>query len=103
GDPGQSIIAQSSAPTTDGTYGVWIDSDDGKVYQLDSGSWAFSGFTLASSVNWTGIGGTINDFTAKTTPVDADLAVIADSAASFVTKKLTFANLWTWTQNKIKA
>lgn len=34
--------------------------------------------------------------TAKTTPVDADLIRIADSAASFVGKKLTFANLKAW-------
>jgi len=35
----------------------------------------------------------IANATAKTTPVDADLFGILDSAASFVLKKLTFANL----------
>lgn len=39
--------------------------------------------------------------TAKTTPVDADLIRIADSAASFVGKKLTFANLWAWISAKV--
>lgn len=37
----------------------------------------------------------INGATAKTTPVDADLMTLTDSAASFVLKKLTWANLKT--------
>jgi len=37
-----------------------------------------------------------NDLTEKTTPVDADLLRIDDSAASFAWKKLTFANLRVW-------
>jgi len=41
--------------------------------------------------------------TGKTTPVDADLIGIVDSAASNVLKKLTFANLWVWAQAKIVA
>lgn len=41
--------------------------------------------------------------TPKTTPVDADLLPIADSAASYATKKLTFANLWAWVAAKILA
>lgn len=45
----------------------------------------------------------VNAYTAKTTPVDADLVPIADSAASFATKKLTFANLWAWVLAKIQA
>ena len=35
----------------------------------------------------------IADATAKTTPVDADVVPLADSAASNIIKKLTFANL----------
>lgn len=35
----------------------------------------------------------IHGRTAKTTPVDADEAIIADSAASFVNKKVTWANI----------
>ena len=38
--------------------------------------------------------------TAKTTPVDADLLPIVDSAASNALKKLTFANLWAWVKGK---
>lgn len=37
----------------------------------------------------------INGATAKTTPVDADLLTLTDSAASFVLKKFTWANLKT--------
>lgn len=43
----------------------------------------------------------INPLTGKVTPVDADELRIADSAASFDAKKLTFANLWAWAQAKI--
>lgn len=47
-----------------------------------------------------GING-INSLTGKTTPVDADELRIADSAASFAPKKLTFADLWTWISGKV--
>lgn len=43
----------------------------------------------------------INALTAKTPPVDADVFRIADSAASFGFKKLSFANLWAWISGKI--
>lgn len=48
----------------------------------------------------TNVGTSINGSTAKTTPVDADVVAILDSAASNVLKKLTFANLWAWVQSK---
>ena len=41
----------------------------------------------------TALGSSINTATAKTAPVDADLVGLADSAASFTLKKLTWANL----------
>lgn len=43
----------------------------------------------------------IADATAKTTPVDADVVPLADSAAANIIKKLTFANLWTYILAKI--
>jgi hypothetical protein len=43
----------------------------------------------------------LSGLTAKTTPVDADLIGLGDSAASFGFKKLTFANLWTWVSGKV--
>jgi len=39
------------------------------------------------------LGAEINNATSKTTPVDADELALADSAASYVLKKLTWANL----------
>jgi len=41
----------------------------------------------------TALGGLINAFTAKTTPVDADIFAIADSAASNASRKVTWANI----------
>lgn len=38
--------------------------------------------------------------TSKTTPVDADELPLADSAASWGLKKLTFVNLWAWIKSK---
>jgi len=43
---------------------------------------------------------TITAANSKATPVDADELPLADSAASFGLKKLTFANLWAWVQSK---
>jgi hypothetical protein len=45
----------------------------------------------------------INGADSKTTPVDADELGIADSAAAFGLKKVTFGNLWTWVVSKIGA
>ena len=44
----------------------------------------------------TTIGNLIGGAAAKTTPVDADMIGVSDSAASNVVKKFTFANLKTW-------
>lgn len=46
-----------------------------------------------TSDNATFVGNAINNATAKTTPADADLIGLVDSAASFVLKKLAWANL----------
>lgn len=53
--------------------------------------------------NLSGIPDKILPPSAKTTPVDADTAIINDSEASGVTKTLTFANLWTWIKSKIES
>ncbi len=47
------------------------------------------------------LGALIDALTGKTTPVDADELGIADSAASYASKKLTFANLATWIGTKL--
>lgn len=48
----------------------------------------------AMSRVWTYVETKIQGLTAKTTPVDADILVIQDSAASNALKELTVANLW---------
>jgi len=45
----------------------------------------------------------IADATAKTTPIDADVLPLADSAAANIIKKLTFANLFVWIVAKVYA
>lgn len=54
-----------------------------------------AGKLLTGAGAWTGLGAVIDSATAKATPVDADELVVADSGASFVLKKLTWANLKT--------
>ena len=49
--------------------------------------------SLDSSTGALTLGGVINGLTGKTTPADADMTVIADSAASNASKKLTWANI----------
>lgn len=48
-----------------------------------------------TATNTTSLGATINGATAKTTPVDADMLPLMDSAASNVVKKLSWANIKT--------
>jgi len=50
-----------------------------------------------------GLASKITTATSKATPVDADELALADSAASFGLKKLTFANLWAWVKAKIES
>jgi len=52
--------------------------------------------TAAPAETTTTIGNLIGGAAAKTTPVDADMIGISDSAASNAVKKFTFANLKTW-------
>jgi hypothetical protein len=49
------------------------------------------------------LAGEVNALTAKTTPVDADIALTEDSAASYAKKKITMANLKTYFQTGISA
>lgn len=54
---------------------------------------AASASAAAASVTLSGLGTTVNSATSKTTPVDTDEIPLADSAASWVLKKITWANL----------
>ena len=48
-----------------------------------------------TATNTTSLGAIINGATAKTTPVDADMLPLMDSAASNIVKKLSWANIKT--------
>lgn len=45
----------------------------------------------------------INAAADKTTPADADRIGFTDSAASYILKRFTFANLWTWVLGELSA
>lgn len=86
---GQSLSANvtlTTANIADSTDKRYVT--DAKLAVLNNTSGTNSGDETATT-----LGTKINGATEKTTPVDADLIPIADSAASFILKKLTWANL----------
>lgn len=76
----------SSAPSTPVEGQIYYDTTLDKLRFYNGTSWV----SADSSDAVISIGTEINDATAKTTPVDADLIGIADSADSFALKKLTW-------------
>lgn len=70
--------------------------------RLSVGDGLTAGGTPLAKESEAGIAATVAA-SAKTTPVDADLVGIADSADSNALKKLTFANLATWFGSKLGA
>jgi hypothetical protein len=74
-DPGNDYVAYTSQQGSN--TGHTPNSDDGTWWEM----------TISD------VADTINSATGKTTPVDADLFGIVDSAASNVLKKLTWANI----------
>jgi hypothetical protein len=68
----------------------YVAIDTGKIYR-----WSGSAYVELSAVGPT-VDVQTHAATGKTTPVDADELPLADSAASFGLKKLTFANLKTF-------
>ena len=82
----------------DGTRWVWADATSAdQVYHGGTTGNAVlvasDGSLSASTPTATLVGSAINSATSKSTPVDADEIGILDSAASFVLKKFTWANL----------
>ena len=72
---------------------------DGNIYRALTGTSAVPNVgnnPVGDFVNWKADFGDINTLTAKTTPVDADELVIADSADAFSLKKLNFTALKTY-------
>lgn len=75
---------EDTSPDDADEFGVW-DSATGLLGRI---TWA----NIKAGI-WSALGSLINTGTGKTTPVDADEIPLADSAASFATKKLSWANV----------
>lgn len=91
GDTGRGI---TSVTRTSGT-GAQGTTDTYTITYSDSSTSTFSVYNGADGTapTVTNIGAVINGATAKTTPVDADMIGLMDSAASNVLKKLSWLNL----------
>ena len=92
--------AGSYVKSTDGTLhlkGVELDfknSSDTVVFTVDTdGNVDITGDYLVNGSPISGGSLDLSALTAKTTPVDADLTLVGDSAASFANKKVTWANI----------
>src|SRR3990167_3594532 len=64
-----------------------------KVVRVNAGETAFELATASGGDTLTSEGALINSATEKTTPVDADMVGLMDSAASNILKKLSWANI----------
>ena len=86
---GKALSADVTLTTIDVT-----DTTD-KRYVTDAQQASLSNLSGANTGDETvtTLGAKINAATAKATPIDSDVLPIIDSAASFITKKLTWANL----------
>jgi len=121
----QGTTANAALPRSGGVMTGYIGMGGNSLYDLNdltptSGTASYLpavGGTLAKTSDITGtnsgtntgdetgarIAALITAASGKTTPVDADELPIADSAASFGLKKVTFANLWAWVKAKIES
>ncbi len=79
-----------ASPVADDVF-LKTGSNPGFYYCLSAGVW--TGPLPTSEATAASIGTLINSATAKTTPVDADVLALSDSAASNVLKKLSWANV----------
>jgi hypothetical protein len=92
------LVVQGSNPTTPAaSHGLLYVKADG-VYYKDEAGVVTGPFTDSAGSTDTNalhdnVGGEIAAITGKTTPVDADVTVIEDSAATNAKKKLSWANL----------
>ena len=82
-----SLKHQSSAATATGS--------ESAIYADNSGNpqWKNDGNAVDAMVTSTLFGSIVNALTGKTTPIDADMIGIADSAASNASKKVTWSNV----------
>lgn len=88
------IVSQNSGATEPATmfaYQFWADTTSGKLKQRNAANNAW--IEILDLAAGEGVALKTHAATSKTTPVDADEIPLADSAASFGLKKLTWANL----------
>jgi hypothetical protein len=80
----------ASFPATGQSDRIYAAIDTGFTYR-----WTGSTYTQigGSTVTASSLGTLVNGTTAKSTPVDADIFSIFDSVASWITKKVTWANI----------
>lgn len=78
-------------------------ADNDKLGVYDASASVLAGITVAQFVAglFSRAGAAISSLTGKTTPVDADLLLLGDSAAAFASKKVTFADLKAGARNKV--
>lgn len=83
----------SSDPTSAQEGQFYYNTGSGSYHWYNGSTWTEISGASGGSETVTTLGALINGATAKTTPVDADNVPITDSAASHVTKKVTWANI----------
>ena len=83
----------TAAPATPVKGQMYFNTTDNRAYAYNGTAWVAMDAVDAPSETPTTLGTIINGADAKTTPVDADLIPLVDSAASNLLKKLSWANL----------
>lgn len=72
---------------------MYFNTTDNRAYSYNGTAWVAMDAVDAPSETPTTLGAIVSGADAKTTPVDADLIPLVDSAASTLLKKLTWANV----------
>jgi hypothetical protein len=83
----------TAAPATPVKGQMYFNTTDNRAYSYNGTVWVAMDAVDAPSETPTTLGSIVNGADAKTTPVDADLIPLVDSAASNLLKKLTWANV----------
>lgn len=78
----------AALPGTGSSDVLYVTMDTGFLYR-----WSGSAYVKIGGDDATSLGTVVSGSTAKTTPIDADIFSIFDSVASFITKKVTWANI----------
>lgn len=95
-DGGATIASLSTTTQINGASDVaFADADFVPARQTLGGALIKRSWLNIKSAIFTALGGLLVASTAKTTPIDADVYLIADTAASNATKQVTHTNAWT--------